>query len=123
MAVFLGVFLSLPFFISCLFLVHPLFMSGQQTDTLRRQQTNFMMLNSKRWITAAAVLMAAGIGVSIVACSDNGGSTSQNASLVSGKVKHVWVITLENENYSTTFGLNTQSPYLAKTLTCTGCAT
>ena len=88
--------------------------------TLRRQQTNFMMLKSKRWITAAAVLMAAGIGTSIVACSDNDGSTSQNASLVSGKVKHVWVITLENENYSTIFGPNTQSPYLAKTLTAQG---
>jgi phosphatidylinositol-3-phosphatase len=78
-----------------------------------------MMLKRKRWITALAVLIAAGIGATIVACSDSG-STSPNASLVSGKVKHVWVITLENENYSTTFGANTPSPYLAKTLTAQG---
>ena len=79
-----------------------------------------MMFKKKGWITTAAVLMAAGIGVTIVACSDNGSTTSQNASLVSGKVKHVWVITLENENYSTTFGASTPSPYLAKTLTSQG---
>lgn len=77
-----------------------------------------MMLKKKNWITALGVLFAVGIGSMIVACSDTG--IGPNASLVSGKVKHVWVITLENENYSTTFGASTPSPYLAKTLTAQG---
>ena len=85
----------------------------------RRRIPKYMMFNKKRWITALVVMIAAGIGAVIVACS-SGDSTSANASLVSGKVKHVWVITLENENYSTTFGANTPSPYLAKTLTAQG---
>jgi phosphatidylinositol-3-phosphatase len=77
-----------------------------------------MVFKKTRWITALAVLVTAGIGAMIVACSDSDSGT--NASLVSGKVKHVWVITLENEGYSTTFGANTPSPYLAKTLTAQG---
>lgn len=77
-----------------------------------------MMLSKKRWITALAVLAAAGIGAITVACSDSG--STANANIASGKVKHVWVITLENENYSTTFGATTKSPYLAKTLTAQG---
>jgi hypothetical protein len=48
-----------------------------------------MMFKRNQWITALAVLMTAGIGAVIVACSDSG-TTSTNASLVSGKVKHVW---------------------------------
>src|SRR5579871_386585 len=94
-------------------------MRVQHTAAIRRQKPKYMMFNKKRWITALVVVIAAGIGAVIVACS-NGDSTSTNASLVSGKVKHVWVITLENENYSTTFGANTPSPYLAKTLTSQG---
>jgi hypothetical protein len=35
-------------------------------------------------------------------------------------IKHVWIVTLENENYDTTFGPNSKAPYLAKTLTSQG---
>jgi phosphatidylinositol-3-phosphatase len=86
------------------------------TPSIRRQDKE--LLTKKRWITALAVLAAAGIGAITVACSDNGSVTNTN--VATGKVKHVWVITLENENYSTTFGAGTKSPYLAKTLTAQG---
>ncbi len=36
------------------------------------------------------------------------------------QVRHVFVITLENENYGTTFGANTKAPYLANTLPSQG---
>ena len=39
---------------------------------------------------------------------------------VTGKVHHVWVITLENQNYATTFGATTKAPYLATTLAAQG---
>jgi phospholipase C len=35
-------------------------------------------------------------------------------------VKHVWILTLENENYDTTFGSGSPAPYLAKTLPTQG---
>lgn len=35
-------------------------------------------------------------------------------------IRHVFVITLENKNYSDTFGPNSQAPYLAKTLRAQG---
>jgi phospholipase C len=36
------------------------------------------------------------------------------------KVKHVWIVVLENKNYDVTFGANSPAPYLAKTLTSQG---
>jgi phospholipase C len=36
------------------------------------------------------------------------------------RIKHVWVITLENEGYDTTFGPNSKAPYLSKTLPTKG---
>jgi hypothetical protein len=42
------------------------------------------------------------------------------SSIANGKIKHVFVITLENENYTTTFGATTKSPYLANVLTAQG---
>jgi hypothetical protein len=67
-------------------------------------------------------LLGAGIlafvAVVIAACSSGGGypptwDTPQ-------QIKHVFVITLENEDYSTTFGANTKAPYLAQTLAAKG---
>ena len=37
-----------------------------------------------------------------------------------GKVKHVWIITLENKNYAQTFGTGSTAPYLATTLAAQG---
>jgi hypothetical protein len=36
------------------------------------------------------------------------------------RFKHVFVIVLENEGFATTFGPNSQAPYLAQTLTSQG---
>jgi hypothetical protein len=36
------------------------------------------------------------------------------------KIKHVFVIVLENEGYNNTFGPNSKAPYLAQTLTSQG---
>ena len=36
------------------------------------------------------------------------------------RIKHVWVITLENEGYATTFGSTSKAPYLSQTLPTKG---
>jgi len=41
---------------------------------------------------------------------------SPTANNASGKIKHVFVVVLENKNYDDTFGTSTQDPYLQKPL-------
>jgi hypothetical protein len=61
------------------------------------------------------VVCAALISVIVAACGSSSiGPTGQQ------QIRHVFVITLENENYSTTFGANTKAPYLATTLAAQG---
>src|SRR5215467_9059036 len=38
----------------------------------------------------------------------------------SKRIKHVFIVVLENEGYNTTFGPNSPAPYLSKTLTAQG---
>ena len=68
---------------------------------------------------AAAVFV-----VAMVACAGSitpiATTPAASTAIAGGKIKHVFVITLENENYATTFGANTKSPYLATTLTAKG---
>ncbi|WP_446743770.1 alkaline phosphatase family protein [Silvibacterium acidisoli] len=47
-------------------------------------------------------------------------SSALTPSVATGKVKHVFVIVLENENYATTFGATSKAPYLSQTLTAKG---
>jgi hypothetical protein len=61
-----------------------------------------------------AAIAASIIGIIITACGSSGSVTGQQ------QIKHVFVITLENENYATTFGANTKAPYLATTLASQG---
>ena len=61
------------------------------------------------------MVCAALIGVIVAAC---GSSSSLNAG--QQQIRHVFVITLENENYATTFGANTKAPYLSQTLASQG---
>jgi phospholipase C len=35
-------------------------------------------------------------------------------------IKHVWIVVLENKSHDTTFGPNSQAPYLANTLASDG---
>ncbi len=50
----------------------------------------------------------------------NGGTTNSDGTPVSNKIGHVFVIVLENENASTSFGSGSSAPYLAQTLTAQG---
>lgn len=64
---------------------------------------------------AALVLAACGTGDD----SKSASTTSAPAATMQS-VRHVFVITLENQNYSTTFGANSPAPYLSKTLVSQG---
>ncbi|HEX3472061.1 MAG TPA: alkaline phosphatase family protein [Silvibacterium sp.] len=76
----------------------------------------------------AAVLTAASIFAGIAGCSSSSSgvpllssnSTTLTPSIASNKVKHIFLIVLENENFSTTFGASSKAPYLSKTLTSQG---
>ncbi|HEY9126863.1 MAG TPA: alkaline phosphatase family protein [Acidobacteriaceae bacterium] len=79
----------------------------------------------KLWNTAfvRSTVLAVGVAAAIlIGCSDSSSSPAKTpvSSIANGKIRHVWVITLENENYTTTFASNTKSPYLAQTLTAQG---
>ncbi len=47
-------------------------------------------------------------------------AASSGKSQAQQQIKHVFIITLENQNYSTTFGANSKAPYLAQTLPSQG---
>ena len=74
-------------------------------------------------LAASVGLVASGLAISTAsaeATSTQVGSTISSASALSGKVKHVWLIILENKSYDATFtGLN-QNSYLWKTLPSQG---
>jgi phosphatidylinositol-3-phosphatase len=62
---------------------------------------------------APALLIAAACGLSLFA-------PNAPAATTAPKVKHVWVIMLENEGYAATFGNPAADPYLAQTLPAQG---
>ena len=64
-----------------------------------------------RWLAASLAVAASAIAV--VAC---GGNSADNPLASQQRVKHVFVITLENKDYADTFGTSTQDPYLTGTL-------
>src|SRR3954453_19847955 len=63
-------------------------------------------------------MRAAAIICALAALLGVGASSAQAVTLP--PVKHVWIVVLENRDYSTTFGPKSQAPYLAKTLTSQG---
>jgi hypothetical protein len=67
---------------------------------------------SRAILTSVLGLAAA---LTLSSCS-SGTSNALETVAVTGKVKHVFIITLENKNYSQTFGATTAAPYLATTL-------
>ncbi|KWF64523.1 alkaline phosphatase family protein [Burkholderia pseudomultivorans] len=73
---------------------------------------------SFRLLMRATLVVALGslVALIVAAC---GFSSSMQAS-GQQQIRHVFVITLENENYATTFGANTKAPYLATTLSAQG---
>jgi phospholipase C len=66
-------------------------------------------------LTAVMLLLASGI----TSCSSGSGGIS-NVSPATGKVKHVFILTLENKSFSTTFGSSSPVPYLTQTLAAQG---
>ncbi|MDN7876459.1 alkaline phosphatase family protein [Burkholderia aenigmatica] len=69
------------------------------------------------WMRATLVAaLGSLVALIVTAC---GSSSSMQAS-GQQQIRHVFVITLENENYATTFGANTKAPYLATTLAAQG---
>lgn len=61
-----------------------------------------------------AVFAALFVAFFVSACGSSDKSASTAGTMQ--QIKHVFVITLENENYTTTFGASTKAPYLATTL-------
>jgi hypothetical protein len=64
----------------------------------------------KGWL--ASTVAAACAALAVAACGSDGDKSPKTIQAV----RHVFVITLENQNYATTFGANSQAPYLSKTL-------
>ena len=56
------------------------------------------------------------IGLIVAAC----GSSSSLQVSGQQQIRHVFIITLDNENYATTFGANSKAPYLSQTLASQG---
>ena len=70
------------------------------------------MTKLKGWNTLAATVLAMAALTAGVARADDKSAVH--------RIKHVWVITLENEGYDTTFGPTSKAPYLSKTLVSQG---
>lgn len=69
------------------------------------------------WMSFATLLI--GTTAMVAGCGSGGGSSGGASSLsaqAQSRIKHVFVITLENKNYDDTFGTSTQDPYLVGTL-------
>ena len=72
-----------------------------------------------RLVVLVLALAAVGAGAAVAGA---GAGAAQPAPAATGlpPIRHVFVIVLENESASSTFGPNSQAPYLAKTLTSKG---
>ncbi|WP_028229391.1 alkaline phosphatase family protein [Paraburkholderia ferrariae] len=70
--------------------------------------------SGKVWALFATLFAALCAALFVSACGSSTALTGQQ------QIRHVFVITLENENYATTFGSSTKAPYLAQTLAAQG---
>jgi phosphatidylinositol-3-phosphatase len=77
-----------------------------------------MEINRQRLLTICALTLAAACAAAVsLWVTDPGGARAHpTPPFKLPKVKHVWVIVLENEDYASTFGDPSADPYLAKTL-------
>ena len=75
------------------------------------------MAKGRRWLLAAAVVLLV-----LAACTSTAGrpgpGTGSGPAAPGGlrEVRHVWVIELENQGYTQSFGTPSADPYLARTL-------
>ncbi|QBQ97231.1 alkaline phosphatase family protein [Paraburkholderia pallida] len=75
-----------------------------------------LRFRGKLWALYASVFAALFAVLFVSAC----GSSSTPAATGQQQIRHVFVITLENENYASTFGSSSKAPYLAQTLASQG---
>ena len=69
----------------------------------------------------APALGAALLGIGIASCGSSSSSTGSGSSATTpGGIGHVFVLVLENEDYSNSFGSATAAPYLSQTLPTMG---
>ncbi|WP_179405020.1 alkaline phosphatase family protein [Burkholderia guangdongensis] len=73
-------------------------------------------MTSRLWFRALLIALVGSLATLFVAAC-NSSSTQTTGQQ---QIHHVFVITLENENYATTFGASTKAPYLAQTLASQG---
>ncbi|MFX1761706.1 alkaline phosphatase family protein [Paraburkholderia sp. A1RI-2L] len=71
--------------------------------------------SGKLWAFYASILAALCTALFVSAC-----GSSHPAVTGQQQIRHVFIITLENENYASTFGSSTKAPYLAQTLASQG---
>src|ERR1700678_759759 len=72
------------------------------------------MLKSRHW--RFALLIAAATLSSMLSTASFSRNHDGRIATEAAKVRHVFVIVLENKSFSDTFGTSTQDPYLQKTL-------
>jgi phosphatidylinositol-3-phosphatase len=70
--------------------------------------------NRRRPLARVAIAMA------LVLCAMSAGAASAQATFTPPKIRHVFVIVLENQGYAATFGNPSADPYLAQTLPAQG---
>jgi hypothetical protein len=75
---------------------------------------------AKRGSVGARLAPAFALAAALAACALGVIASSAQAASTLPKVKHVWVILLENEGYASTFGDPAADPYLAATLPSQG---
>jgi len=70
--------------------------------------------------TFISTLIGLGCSVWLASCGSGGGTKLTAEQQAHIAIKHVFVITLENKNYSDTFGKDSAAPYLSQTLVSQG---
>ncbi len=83
-------------------------------------QRGLLALRGARRTAGISVLAVAALAVALLIVLPSAGRAVGRAKSHLPPIKHVFVIVLENESRSTTFGRHSPAPYLAKTLTAKG---
>ncbi len=75
-----------------------------------------MLRLSLRGLSSLVLVTALTVMTSVHGFAEERDSRDQRVTTAAAKIKHVFVIVLENKTFSNTFGTSTQDPYLQKTL-------
>jgi hypothetical protein len=72
------------------------------------------MLRNVSYRSLCAAIATVAVSIAAVGCSSSSSTPTQHS------IRHVFMITLENKNYSDTFSTNSAAPYLSQTLVAQG---